>query len=108
MHRNRLNQWARQQYLYDYLLSHPCVDCGESDPIVLDFDHVFGEKKLEVSLLAWTRHSFKTIENEIRKCEVRCANCHRRRTSKEQRWTKYLIKQLLNRISGDDQEIELD
>jgi hypothetical protein len=66
--------------LLEYLSSHPCVDCGESDPVVLEFDHVNGEKNREVTAMANGSYCWKTIEAEIRKCEVVCANCHRRRT----------------------------
>ncbi len=67
--------------LKEYLLYHPCVDCGEEDPIVLDFDHVRGKKEAHVSkaagALGW---GWERIMKEIDKCEVRCANCHRRVT----------------------------
>ena len=56
-----------------------CVDCGEADPVVLDFDHV-GEKRGSVPRLAQFGHSLATLEAEIAKCEVRCGNCHRIRT----------------------------
>lgn len=66
-----------------YLLTHPCVDCGESDPIVLDFDHVRGEKIDDVSRLLWgSQCSLNVFETEMSKCDVRCANCHRRATHK--------------------------
>ena len=45
--RNR-NKWERsdrQQRILDYLLAKSCVDCGETDPIVLDFDHIDKDTK---------------------------------------------------------------
>jgi len=73
--------------LLSYLLEHPCVDCGESDPIVLDFDHSRGVKRECIARMlscAWS-----TIVLEIEKCDVVCANCHRRRTAKRHgRWMK--------------------
>jgi DNA-directed RNA polymerase subunit M/transcription elongation factor TFIIS len=68
-------------YVWNYLLSHPCVDCGESDPIVLDFDHIETNKIKSISNLIGDGHSLHNIIIEIAKCEVRCANCHRRITA---------------------------
>jgi hypothetical protein len=67
--------------LYDYLAQHPCVDCGEGDPIVLEFDHVRDKKSYNVSAMGVRVLSWQTILREIEKCEVRCANCHRRKTA---------------------------
>jgi hypothetical protein len=71
------------QRIYDYLLAHPCVDCKEDDPVVLDFDHVRGKKKGHVSRLASMGNSWETLEIEILKCDVRCANCHRRKSARQ-------------------------
>lgn len=71
-----------REYVDSYLKSHPCVDCGESDHIVLEFDHIKGEKLYNVSGLKHGSNSIQLIEEEIAKCEVRCANCHRRQTYK--------------------------
>jgi 5-methylcytosine-specific restriction endonuclease McrA len=57
-----------------------CLDCGERNPLVLDFDHV-GPKRGNVTRLAWFGHSLETIAAEIERCEIRCANCHRRVTA---------------------------
>jgi len=54
-----------------------CVDCGESNPIILEFDHVRGKKKSNVSDMANQPYSIEAVQKEIDKCEVRCANCHR-------------------------------
>jgi len=59
---------------------HNCVDCGEDNPVVLDFDHVKGYKRGNISDMARWSYSLETIKEEIRKCEIRCANCHRKKT----------------------------
>lgn len=71
------------RFLFDFLSQKRCVDCEISDLLVLEFDHVRDKREL-VTKLANRECSLKTIRAEIAKCEVRCANCHRRRTAKEQ------------------------
>lgn len=70
----------RKAVVDDHLAHHPCVDCGETDVDVLEFDHVRGVKKNCVAELVQKGHSIDHIQEEIAKCEVRCANCHRRKT----------------------------
>jgi len=85
----RISNRERRKELRDkirsYLESHPCVDCGEPDPVVLDFDHVRGKKVMDVMKMVNNRMSWSRIEREISKCQVRCANCHRRKTYLERR-----------------------
>jgi hypothetical protein len=71
--RNRLDNIA-------YLLDHPCVDCSERDIRVLEYDHVRGTKQAELHYLISRGASRQRIEAERAKCEVRCCNCHRRRS----------------------------
>jgi hypothetical protein len=74
----------------DYLRCHPCVDCGRSDTEVLDFDHRDpSSKRASVSRLASTV-GWATVQQEIAKCDVRCASCHRRRTARQFAWAKTL------------------
>ena len=79
----------RYRRIFLYLLDHPCVDCGEKDPLVLEFDHVRGEKKREVSKLLCNGYAWKTIRAEIKKCVVRCANCHRHKTHELGDYARY-------------------
>lgn len=67
-------------YINTWLGSNPCVDCGETDIVVLDFDHVRGEKIIEVTAMIRQCASMARVVAEIAKCDVRCANCHRRAT----------------------------
>lgn len=78
--RNRVKIRA---YIRDYLAKHPCVDCGEGDIIVLDFDHVRGKKKFSIGESVSSGYSLATMIKEIEKCDIRCANCHRRKTHRE-------------------------
>jgi len=65
----------------DFLSDRSCVDCGEKDPIVLDFDHIKPDKKFKTVANMFPGHySWKSVLSEIKKCEIRCANCHRRKT----------------------------
>ena len=75
--------------IIEYFLAHPCVDCGEKDYAVLEFDHVRGEKKSNVASLIGNDTSWLVIKQEIDKCEIRCANCHKRKSAKQFGWYKY-------------------
>jgi len=79
--RDRATQ-ENQARVWAYLGQHACVDCGESDPVVLQFDHR-GNKRKDVSAMLWSGFSWATIQTEIEKCDVRCGNCHRRKTARE-------------------------
>lgn len=80
--RQQKQRWRREvkAWLGRYLADHPCVDCDEDDPVVLEFDHVRGQKKFNIGDAVRTTQSLKAVLAEVAKCEVRCANCHRRRT----------------------------
>lgn len=87
LHRSRRNrrkakQRARvtRERMWGYLAGHPCVDCGTTDTRILDFDHL-RDKRAEVGALVRGGASWDVVFKEIQKCEVRCANCHRRRTA---------------------------
>ena len=70
----------KRAYVLDYLSTHPCIDCGESDIVVLEFDHVRGIKRFNVSFAVQQSNSLADVIQEIEKCDVRCANCHKRVT----------------------------
>ena len=74
--------------IIEYLLSHPCIDCGERDPVVLQFDHVRGTKVSTIAVMLRNCHGWESITKEIAKCDVRCANCHIRKTAKDFKWRK--------------------
>ncbi|MDX1641849.1 MAG: hypothetical protein R3220_09140 [Balneolaceae bacterium] len=76
------------RYIWEFLENHPCIDCGEDDPIVLEFDHR-GDKEKSVCDLVRLGYSIDVIQQEIDKCDIRCANCHRRKTAKDFEWYKW-------------------
>jgi hypothetical protein len=67
-----------QNNLWNILKDAFCTDCGISDPRVLEFDHIRDKERNIADMVKG--HSWSTIEKEIAKCEIVCANCHRIRT----------------------------
>lgn len=76
----------------EHLLTDPCVDCGEADVRVLDFDHLEASgKRSDIAKMVNAGGRWSDIELEIAGCEVRCTNCHRRVTSERgQAWRAVL------------------
>lgn len=73
-----------REILIEHFLTHHCIVCGESDPIVLDFDHRDPETKYKsISEIYSSGMSIKCLREEIDKCDILCANCHRRKTAKQ-------------------------
>jgi hypothetical protein len=78
--RKQTQAQRRTAYLLAFFVEHPCIDCGETDPVVLEFDHL-SDKCFDVGQ-ALPYRNWEAILAEIRKCDVVCANCHRRRTAR--------------------------
>ena len=68
----------------------PCADCGTSYPYyVMDFDHLEASEKInDINFLSSTGR-IGALKKEIEKCEVVCANCHRKRSHKRLQTNKH-------------------
>lgn len=74
-------EWIREQK------NKPCADCGGVfDPVCMDFDHL-PEHDKTANMSVMYQFPLAKIKEEIAKCEVVCANCHRLRT-KERNYLK--------------------
>jgi hypothetical protein len=54
-----------------------CEKCGQNHPATLDFHHIVrheSNRKVHMLLRNW---NLKAAKEEIKKCQVLCANCHR-------------------------------
>lgn len=77
--RNKLYRESIRQLVRGIKEKNPCIDCGVRYPYyVMDFDHLEDKKQLISSLTSTGR--IGALKREIEKCEVVCANCHRKRT----------------------------
>lgn len=82
-------------YLMEILDLAACHDCGVADPVVLEFDHVRA-KHSPVASLAWFESSLTVLQREVDACEIRCRNCHRKRTARTGGHYRHLAKQITN------------
>lgn len=73
--------WRRQARVLNAMRRVPCSDCGRRyPPCAMDFDHRAGEAKVAVVTEVIGRSGLARIFAEVAKCDIVCANCHRRRT----------------------------
>lgn len=83
-HRRKVTLRNRK-FMMELLQKSSCIDCGQDDWRVLEFDHVRGVKSADVSNMVKSA-SIQALQDEIAKCDIKCANCHRIKTFIEQGW----------------------
>ena len=68
---------SKRLWVWEYKQKHPCVECGERHPAKLSFHHrCIEDKAYSIGQILHSNSSFKTLENEVGKCDVLCHNCH--------------------------------
>lgn len=91
LNNKKRNKQINAEFICDYLSKNPCVKCGEKDIIVLEFDHI-EDKNYNIAKMIGGGHCLDKIKEEMAKCQVLCANCHRRKTALQQ--NNYKIRYL--------------
>jgi hypothetical protein len=100
-HKDRVNEARKENkeklrnHIFEYLSKNCCNTCGEKDILVLEFDHL-SDKSFNISEAIASSFSLTRLEKEIKKCQVLCANCHRRKTAIEQNHYRFLKTQKAN------------
>lgn len=73
--RLKLKNWFREEFLP----TQKCSKCNENHPGCLDFHHKDSStKESGIARMLHDTKSKSTLLKEIAKCEVLCANCHRK------------------------------
>lgn len=82
--------WSTNQKIifYNWLQQQQCIDCGNDNFKVLEFDHM-QDKSFNISKKIASL-TFDAIMKEVQKCEVVCANCHRIRTAERDNYYSFL------------------
>ena len=81
--KNKNHNLDVRKYVFDYLKTHPCVDCGETNVLALEFDHLHSKKFDIGTALGGSAKLASRVKSEIKKCVVRCSTCHRIKTHME-------------------------
>lgn len=80
---HRPDRVAKREYVNNYKLERGCSVCGYNKcSAALELDHIDRTQK-KFKLSDAQRKSWKSIYEEIAKCVVLCANCHREKTQIE-------------------------
>ena len=84
----------KKRRLFELLCRSECAECGEDDPLVLEFDHL-EDKRADISALIRSACSWELVQREIAKCQILCSNCHKRKTHKEAESYRYRFLALM-------------
>jgi len=93
--RTRAYILRNRRWLYDYLRTKQCEweGCTVNDPDMLVFDHINpDEKRDHVSNMVNNSWGLKSIQEEVAKCRVLCANHHQKHTIQQFGYKKWLIE----------------
>lgn len=93
--RNNRKRTNIRKWFEEYKKTLKCSRCPENHPACLDFHHIDNTtKEHTISLMIGGTFSIDTIKKEMAKCDVLCANCHRKLHYDEvtkQRYNKWII-----------------
>lgn len=90
----KTNKEENIEIIWNILLRSKCSICNESNPLVLEFDHI-GKKRNNISRAIETFSSDSLIK-ELEQCQILCSNCHSIKTQKDGNFWRW---QKLNRSS---------
>jgi hypothetical protein len=97
--------------LWESLENPQCKDCGEKDQVVLEFDHKNPEEKSDsIAKMIANNRPLAIILIEVAKCDIRCANCHRRRTAIQYHWFEEpsdIIREAKRKYRSSKKELEV-
>jgi len=75
--------------MFEYMSTKACANCGEVDIRVLELDHLNPQtKRFTISQAVKLGYGWDDVLTEIKKCQVLCANCHKKRTAQQFNWYK--------------------
>lgn len=81
LERSNLSRNERKKWIDSLKAGKSCTDCnGLFPPYVLDFHHRDSSTKIMSIANAVINRSKAFVEEELLKCDLTCANCHRIRT----------------------------
>ncbi|MFN2416920.1 MAG: hypothetical protein ABR603_17415 [Pyrinomonadaceae bacterium] len=83
------------RWLHEHLKTKQCEweGCTVNDPDMLVFDHLNPrEKRDHVSVMVHSSWGLKTIQEEVAKCRVLCANHHQKYTIQQFGYKKWLVE----------------
>jgi hypothetical protein len=95
--------------MWNYFIDNPCIDCGQTNPVLLSFDHIHDNKCYNIADRIDSQ-PWGSLFKEIEKCVVRCFNCHHLKTAVDRDyWSlSYLNKYGIRKISEEETKESLN